>query len=197
VSEIRIECLRDEALQRYLPMLARLRINIFRAFPYLYEGSLDYESKYLKAYATTPGAVIVGAFAGDELVGASTGLPMIAEPDNVSAPLRAASFDIDKVFYFAESVLEPTYRGRGVGVAFFNEREAHARALGYAWAVFAAVIRAEHDPRRPPDYVPLDAFWDRRGFAKLEDITCEFRWRDLGEADESTKRMQYWAKRLS
>jgi hypothetical protein len=68
--------------------------------------------------------------------------------------------------------------------------------LGYAWAVFAAVIRGEHDPRRPPQYVPLDAFWERRGFARLEGVTCEFRWRDLGEAAESTKRMQYWAKRL-
>ena len=29
--------------QPYLPDLARLRIEVFREFPYLYDGNLDYE----------------------------------------------------------------------------------------------------------------------------------------------------------
>ena len=40
---IQIERLQGERLRAEIPSLAKLRIEIFRAFPYLYEGSLDYE----------------------------------------------------------------------------------------------------------------------------------------------------------
>lgn len=31
--------------------LAALRVKVFREWPYLYEGSLDYERNYLRRYA--------------------------------------------------------------------------------------------------------------------------------------------------
>jgi len=35
-------------LERHIPALAGLRIQVFRDFPYLYAGDADYESKYLR-----------------------------------------------------------------------------------------------------------------------------------------------------
>ena len=42
-----IETLTGEALQRALPDLARLRIEVFREWPYLYDGTLDYERTFM------------------------------------------------------------------------------------------------------------------------------------------------------
>jgi len=78
---VRLETLTPgRALDRLLGPLAGLRIEIFRDWPYLYDGSRDYEARYLARFATAPGAVLVAAFDGDELVGASTGLPLASEP---------------------------------------------------------------------------------------------------------------------
>jgi predicted GNAT superfamily acetyltransferase len=52
-----------------------------------------YEEKYLGRYAETEGAVIVGAYDGDRLVGAATGEPLGGEYEAFQAPLRAKGFD--------------------------------------------------------------------------------------------------------
>jgi GNAT superfamily N-acetyltransferase len=196
-EDVRVAPLTGDALARALPELARLRIEVFREFPYLYDGSLDYEQRYLKTYAETPGSVIVGAFAGDRFIGAATALPMRGEPENVTGPLRAAGYDVDTLFYFGESVLQKAWRGRGIGVRFFQEREAWARRTGdFSHAVFCAVIRPEGHPRRPAGYVPLDAFWRRRGYTPIPGLACNFVWKDLDEAAETAKPMAYWIKRL-
>lgn len=196
-GDVCIAPLTGEDLAAWLPELARLRIEVFREFPYLYDGSSTYEQQYLRTYAETPGAVIVGASVGGRPVGAATGLPMRGEPDHVTGPLKAAGYDIDRLFYFGESVLEPAWRGRGIGVRFMAEREAWARNLGgFEHAVFCAVQRPADHPRRPAGYVPLDDFWRRRGFAPIEGLACEFSWRDLDEAEATPKPMGYWIKRL-
>ena len=198
MSEVRIERLTGDRLQALLPDLARLRITVFRAFPYLYDGSLAYEERYLRTYVEAADSVIVGAFDGTAVIGASTGLPLVHEPPGLTDTFAAHGFDVAKVFYFGESVLLPEYRGHGVGVAFFREREAHARALGrFDWASFCGVVRPPEHPRRPADYVPLDAFWRKRGFAPVPGMVGSITWRDLDEAEESAKPMQFWVKRLA
>ena len=67
--------LTGEALAAALEDVARLRIRVFRDFPYLYDGDADYERDYLRAYQS-PGAVVVAAMDGDRVVGAATGAPM-------------------------------------------------------------------------------------------------------------------------
>lgn len=196
-DEVRLALISGAELPRWLDGLARLRIEVFRDWPYLYDGSAEYEAGYLTTYAATPGAVIVGAFAGERLIGASTGLPMAGEPDNVTAPLRAAGYAIERLFYFGESVLEKGWRGRGIGVRFFAEREAWARRLGgFDHTLFCAVQRPADHPLRPADYVPLDRFWERRGYARLPGLTCAFVWKDVDQPAATAKPMAYWIKAL-
>ncbi len=180
----------------YLNDLAALRIEVFREFPYLYDGNMASERAYLQAFLAAPDAVLVIAFDGEKVIGASTGLPMIHETPNIQQPFLEAGYDIEKVFYYGESVLKKAYRGKGLGLAFFEHREAHARKLGqFDWVCFCGVIRPEDHPRRPEDYVPLDDFWQKRGFERTEMI-CNISWQDLDEASESPKTLRFWKKRL-
>lgn len=176
--------------------LARLRIAVFRDFPYLYEGDPDYERRYLAAYMESPGAVVIGAFDGALLVGAATGAPLTDHFDAFARPFEQRGLDPRDYFYFGESVLLAAYRGRGVGVRFFEEREKAAAEAGFSRCVFCAVIRPADHPLRPAGYQPLDGFWARRGYARIEGLRTCFSWRDLGAAQETEKPMEFWSKTL-
>jgi GNAT superfamily N-acetyltransferase len=185
-----------DALLAHLPALARLRVTVFREWPYLYAGDEAYEQRYLARYART-GAAVVLAFAGERVVGASTCLPLAAETANVRAPFVASGWPIDAVCYFGESVLLAEHRGQGIGVRFFEGREAHAASLGLDLCAFCAVIRPDDHPLRPPGYVPLDGFWRRRGYTPRPDLVCTMRWQDVDQPVETEKALSFWAKSLS
>ncbi len=188
--------LTGEALREKLDDLARLRIEIFRSWPYLYKGNIAYEREYLPRYAEGKTGTMIVAETVDRIVGASTALGLDEEDDYIQKPFIDAGMKLDEIFYFGESVLLPEYRGLGLGVEFFKAREAAARAHGYKYAAFCAVERPLDHPARPKDYVPLDEFWKKRGYTKRPDLVAKFSWRDIGERDESEKPMIYWMKTL-
>ncbi len=194
---LRLQRLSGEQLNRYIPELARLRIQVFRDWPYLYDGDLDYEQTYLQTYIQSPDSVIVLAFDDDKVVGASTGIPLKYETDDVKQPFIDAGYDIDTVFYCGESVLISSYRGQGAGVAFFEHRENHAQQVGgFEYSCFCGVQRPDDHPRRPADYKALDSFWRKRGYEKHSELNTTFNWKELDEIEESPKPMTFWMKKL-
>lgn len=182
-------------LAEIIPALARLRIAVFRDFPYLYEGDAAYEADYLANFAAADGAVIVAARDGTRIVGAATAAPLAAQDAAWQAPLADAGFDIARTFYFGESVLLGDYRGQGIGHAFFDHREAQARAHGAARTAFCSVIRDDAHPARPAAYRPLDAFWRGRGYAPLPGVTAWFDWKSVVGGEERHE-LQYWTRQL-
>lgn len=176
--------------------LARLRITVFREWPYLYQGSMDYERDYLKTYAACPDSIVALALHGDSVVGASTAVPLAQADADFQAAFTNSIYDIDSIFYLGESVLLPEYRGQGLGHRFFEAREAQARAFGSRYAAFCAVDREVEDPRQPASYRPLDAFWQKRGYVKHPEIAAIFDWREIGQALQSSHRLSFWIKAL-
>ena len=192
---VTLQCFSGDTLADYLEDVARLRMEVFREFPYLYEGSMEYEQRYLQTYIQCPQAVIVVAFEGGEVVGASTGIPMAFEEDAFKRPFLDHGYDPDRVFYCAESVLRREYRGQGIGVRFFAEREAHARALGnFDWYTFCAVVRPPDHPLRPAGHEPLDRFWQKRGYSKHTELQATYKWKDVGQEMETSKALEFWLK---
>ena len=183
------------ALNDYLDDVARLRIEVFRDFPYLYDGSMDNERHYLQTYVRCPQAVVVVAFAEGQVVGASTAIPLQFEEDNFKRPFVEHGYDPQDVFYCAESVLRKDYRGRGLGVRFFDEREAHARELGsFRYYAFCSVVRPSDHPLRPQGYQPLDAFWHKRGYQKHPGLCANYVWKDIDQGNETSKPLEFWLK---
>lgn len=177
--------------------LARLRIEVFRRFPYLYDGDMAYERKYIDTYARSPGSLFVLAFDGDWVVGAATGIPMADETQEFKQPFLEQGYQPERIFYFGESVLLPQYRGQGIGVAFFDHRERHARDQGgFTHTCFCAVERPADHPMRPAGYQPLDDFWRKRGYARVPALHTEYRWRDIGDSSQTAKPMMFWLKSL-
>lgn len=194
---VRIAPLTGQALQDALPDLARLRIEVFRRWPYLYDGDLDYERRYIARFAAAPRSAVIAAYDGDRMIGAATASPIDGHMTEFSQPLIDAGVAIAPIFYFGESVLLPQYRGQGIGHAFFDQREAHARRFpDYLFAAFCAVVRPDDHPGREAGYRPLDGFWMKRGYFPLRGITGRLAWKDIGATHEDEKPMRYWIRAL-
>lgn len=196
MAELRIELLHGEEIARHVDAVADLRIAVFRDWPYLYEGSREYEARYLDVYLRSPRSLAILVWDGEDCIGASTVLPLTDAGAEAQQPFHDGGQAIDTIDYFGESVLLKSHRGRGLGVKFFDLREQHARANGLAICAFCSVNRAADDPRKPPGYVGNDSFWSHRGYRKEPGIVTSFSWPDIGEAVSSTKPMTFWMRKL-
>lgn len=193
---MRVKVLTGAALEAALDDVAALRIRVLREFPYLYDGDLAYERSYLQTYRDSPRAVLVGAFDGARLVGAATGTPMADHADDFASVFAASGPDLSEIFYCAESLLLPEYRGQGIGHRFFDLRESQALGMGMKYSVFCSVMRRDDHPLRPPHHTPLDAFWRKRGYTPQPDKIASFSWKDIDQSAETRHDLQFWMRAL-
>lgn len=182
-------------LEPWLDALGNLRIQVFREYPYLYEGSLDYERDYLKIYQRCARSrIVLVTDAAGILIGATTCIPLAEESAGFQKPFLAAGLDVNRFLYFGESIVLPQWRGQGLGKEFFIRREAHARRLGLDMTTFCAVDRPADHPLRPAGYRTLDAFWASRGYEKQTGLKVKFEWKEIGEDEDSPKTLTFWTQ---
>jgi GNAT superfamily N-acetyltransferase len=189
-----LESYRGREIAGVLHPLAALRIQVFREWPYLYDGSESYEQSYLQTYVQCPDSIVGVVWDGDTAVGATTALPFSAAQmgEHLQQPLP----DAESLYYLGESVILPAYRGQGWGVKFFDLREAEGQRLGYGIASFCAVERPEDHPLKPTNYTGNAAFWHKRGYQRNADQRCTFSWLDVDQREESAKTLVFWRKSL-
>lgn len=188
---------KGEEIKTVFEDLANLRITVFRDYPYLYEGTLEYEKEYLQTYVKSEKSFLFTVFEGDKMVGATTCIPLTDETEEVKKPFIEAGMDINTIFYFGESILLSQFRGLGIGNRFFEEREAHAQHFGtFKMTCFCAVERPENHPLKPENYVPLNNFWIKRGYQKEISLQSKFDWLDINDSTSTLKSMTYWTKNI-
>jgi len=195
-QDLKILCLKGQDILPYIPELAKLRIEIFKSYPYLYDGDLDYEYTYLNTYVKCKESIIVVVFDRDKVVGASSAIPLEFETIEFQKPFLENNISIKDVFYFGESVLKVAYRGHGIYRHFFTEREAAAKEYGSKIAAFAAIERPLDDPKKPKNHVPLDFVWKHFGYEKHTELCMYFEWKEIGEALKTTHPLIFWQKKL-
>lgn len=186
-------------IELYKDALASLRIEVFREFPYLYDGTLDYEKEYLKTYykAKDAFAVMVRDINTQTFVAATTSIRASEEVEAFRKPFEDFGYNPYEVFYFAESVVLADYRNIGIGKEFFKRRESFARSIaGIRHLSFCAVERPDKHPLKPAQYKDLSEYWARQGFFKVEGLITQFAWKDISEDAETAKNMQFYMKNL-
>ncbi len=193
-SDLIFHELSGSALEPWLDGLGQLRIAVFREYPYLYDGKLEGEREYLRTYVDSADSLVVLVTEHDQVVGATTCLPMRDEGPEFQEPFIKNGYDIGEVCYFGESILLPSFRGRGIGKDFFKRRETHAQRLGFRYTAFCAVDRESAHPLCPKEYRPLDEFWKSQGYVKHPELQATFVWKEIGEETESPKTLTFWLK---
>ncbi|MFN4944441.1 MAG: GNAT family N-acetyltransferase [Akkermansiaceae bacterium] len=203
-----IECtgLNGSEAKDVLEHLAELRCRVFLEYPYLYDGDLAYERDYLSHYTHSDNAFLVIAKMDDQIIGVSSCIPLVEADPAFQEPFRAAGYDLEKIGYFGESVLLPEFRGQGVGHRFFDLREQWALKHHFTITTFCSVIRPVDHPARPEDYRPHDAFWNKRGYIRHDDLIANLDWPEVSEANNSpnhdiatdtSHKLVFWLKSTS
>jgi hypothetical protein len=182
-------------IETILDDFAHLRIMVFAEFPYLYEGNLAYEKEYIQTYCQSEKSFFFGIYHQNELIGATTCLPLIDETEEIKKPFIDAKIDVNQVFYFGESIILKKFRGQGFGNLFYNEREKYAMQFGKInLTTFCAVERPNSHPLKPENFRSNDLFWSKRKYIKRPELSCEMKWLDKNESEESTKKLTFWTK---
>jgi len=182
------------AIVERLDDLASLRLEIFREYPYLYQGRREDERTYLSTYAEAPDACIILADDGAKAVGAATGMPLIDEDPSLLTAFQDSPYPLDGIYYVGELLLLPPYRHQGLGHELLTQIEEHIRGLGryHAWTC-AVVERPDDHPLRPSAYRPISRFLDRTGFERLADTTTTLTWTEI-DGVKRAHTMQFWIK---
>lgn len=184
-------------IRDYFEDFAKLRMTVFKEYPYLYEGSLEYELEYLETYTKSEKAFLFAVYDGEQMVGATTAIPFSDETEELKKSLLNQSIEIDKIFYFGESILLKEYRGLGLGHRFMDERESHAKSFKeYTHTAFCSVIRPEDHPLRPENYRPNDSFWIKRNYKTQDNWTTKMEWIDIDSSISTYKPMIFWMKAI-
>jgi len=189
-----LQTLRGKEVIPHLEPIAQLRITIFREFPYLYDGDIEYEKNYLRNYADSPSSVVVLALDKEKIVGASTALPLRHADSAFQEPFLKAGMALDSIFYFGESVLLKDYRGQGTGSRFFDAREQAAVDWGATLTAFCTVDRKQDHPLRPANYRSPESLWKKRGYVKKANLQCSFTWKTIPESTERDHTLTFWTK---
>lgn len=195
-NKLKILVLKGDEGAKYLKSLAKLRIDVFREFPYLYEGDFDYEEKYLTRYFDCPDSLLVVVLnEKEDVVGLSSCLPLKDEEEAFKKPFIENNYSPSEIFYFGESILKKQYRGLGIGKRFFELREGHAQKTLKKELRFTAFCAVERDSMfRPSDYQSPEPLWEKRNYKLHKNLVATYSWRDIGEKEETPKKLSFWLR---
>jgi hypothetical protein len=196
-TDIKVRSFTGRSLKPYLAGISRLRSEILREYPYLYEGELVQGVDNLDTLLQHDASIAVIVFDGSTIVGASTGQPLEYETDVVHKPFTDLGLDPSAFFYFGKSFLLKPYRSRGIGHHFFDLREEHvARQLRFQHICFSTIEHLSSDVKKPSDYLSLENFWRKRGYVQRGDLSYSLFWQDIHATHETEKNVVFWIKDL-
>jgi hypothetical protein len=195
MTDIHVRSFTGSSLKPYLHSIAKLRMEVFKDYPYFEDPDLNRETQYLRKIAASKETIGVLIFDNTTLVGVSLGSPFNIEEPALHRPFQEHHRAIDSYFYFGDSALLKHYRGRGIGHHFFDAREAHvAQFKKFEHICFCAPHCCDPDPNRPKDYVPFVDFWRKRGYILHPELKCTLSWKKIDETHPTETQMSFWIK---
>jgi len=196
-NNVTIQPLIGEQINKHIDEFAHLRINIFKNYPYLYDGNINYEKEYLKVYLQSQNSVLIGAFYNNELVGGATAILLQDSYPEVQQLFLAQNYNINNMVYFGESVLLDRFQNSGIGHKFFINRELFALSYkNVSYTTFCYVNR-KNDNLKPNTYNEhkLHNLWNTHRYIEDNSLTTYFAWQDIGDSIETQKPMQFMLKK--
>lgn len=175
---------------------ANIRIDMFKEYPYLYEGALDSEKEYLETYFQSPNTRLLAIFDKEDLVGFSNCIPLNEEMDSIQKAFKAQKIDVEDYLYIGEVMLKEPFRGQGLMRKFMEFHEERAKELGKKFLTFMTIKRPKDHPMRPHDYRDLEPIWEHFGFQYEPTINIEIPWTQIDTGKEEANNLGVWVKEI-
>lgn len=181
-----------EEARPYKNDIAKIRTEMFREFPYLYDGSEEYEKEYLETYFKCPKALVILAFVNGKVRGFSSSIPLDSENDEITQPFRDSNIDMADYYYIGEVMLRPELQKMGLTHKFYGFHFDAFLKGGYKAATFLTVQRDADHPQRPKDYTPIDGICKYFGFRKDPKLIGEMEWKRVDTGKDEINTVDYW-----
>jgi len=178
-TEVHYEVYRGDAAAVHLRDLIPLRTKLFWEYPNLYVAH-DEEHESVDEFKVES-AILVFAYADDQLVGAVAGVSlheMKCEEEFFDAQyeLNGKMPDsLEEYFYVVEIFVDHQYQRRGIARTLMTMIEHEAEVDGYKWMSLMTVERPENHPFRPAEYSDIEQFWGGRGYEQTE-VVLQWQW---------------------
>jgi hypothetical protein len=168
-SDYSIKVLTGAETQSLLPFVANLRINIFREYPYLYEGNFKEEMDDLEHCAQLLHNALAIAYYKNTPVGFLYGIPLTEFAshfeNSVIDLFKNKDLDPAICYYFADIIILPEHRGNHLSSRLFTALENYAQEQGYLSGSFITESHDKH-PLKPDNYKSLDPLWNSLNYNK-------------------------------
>lgn len=189
-----MEAIKGKNISAYIEQLGKYRIDIFKEYPYLYEGDLEYERSYLSRYAQSNGSILLISYDQKGIVGACTGIPLQDEEEEFIAPFK--NEDITSIFYIGEIMVRSDSRSKGLGTALLSNIIELIALENYKKICLYTVQREQNHPLKPKNYISPDNLWMKFDFKKDLERLVYYHWRELNDNRETIKAMNVWSKQF-
>lgn len=190
-----MQILRGSEIQHYIDQLGRFRIQIFREYPYLYDGSIEYERTYLERYSRSPKSLLLMLQDALGIVGACTGIPLADEDPEFQNAF--AGENKEEVYCIGEVMLRADSRGKKLGSRLMSTALGLIDSNQFKKISLCTVDRGLSHPREPLGYSPPDYLWKKYGFEKSGNLIAYLDWKDMGQDVETRKPLNIWFRQHS
>lgn len=187
-----MQIIRGSEIERHVDHLERFRIEIFREYPYLYDGSMEYERTYLGRYSRNPESYLLLLQDAHGIMGACTGIPLNGEDNEFQNAFVGENKD--EIYYIGEIMLRADSRGKKLGSRLLSTALGLIDSERYKKVSLCTVDRGLHHPQRPGNYCSPDHLWTKFGFEKSMNLLAYFAWKDIGQDIETQKPMNIWLR---
>ncbi len=189
-DSLKIECLSALEAKKYISDFARLRINVFREYPYFYEGSLEYEKAYLGEYFLCNDFYALAFFDGERICGMGTLIPLESSFAEIKELFAKLKLDAKDYLYFGEVILEAPYRGKKLLPIFMAEAFKVARKLGLSKIAYMSIVSSKSDKLRPANYRDSNAIMQKHGTRLIENSEMTFSYKSALSGQDEAHTMQ-------
>lgn len=192
---VQVKTFEGPAITQHLDEIARLNNQIYREYPYLYNGEDAEYSSYLKSYAQTENSLVCIAYDHGKAVGLAAAMPLAKSRDFYSTPFSENGYNVQQIFYLGEFGLAPQFQGHGITDAMYQKIQDFAKAKGYE-TVSLWELNNPSPTQKPAGYIPREDFWKKLGFIQHPELNFTISWTNINETEESPHKAIYWLKKL-
>ena len=186
-------------IEKYLDDVIKLRIAVFREYPYLYDGNIEYEKEYFKDFIKDQTARVILVKDSGKVVAVATSIALSNAHlcDDTHKPFVGKGYDVDRFYYYGEIMIDKAYRNKGISKQIYRLRQKEAVSLGFDMLCFATIIKDTDNV--PVDYFDPSQMWRSMGFVEHLDMQVECEWPKIqndGSTKDQTSKLNFWIKKI-
>lgn len=195
IIKANMQIIRGSEIEKHIDQLGRFRIEIFREYPYLYDGNIEYERTYLGRYSRNSESFLLILQDTHGIIGACTGIPLNGE--NHEFQNAFVGENRDEIYYIGEVMLRADSRGKKLGSRLLSTALGLIDSKKFKKVSLCTVDRGLNHLQRPVSYCSPDYLWKKCGFEKSINLLAYLDWKDIGQEIETQKPMNIWFREHS